>query len=205
MLPRRTRLHRKQFVTTRPAAGPPDKIPQNLTWALALALRLARRTHVSWSRYRRAGRLRRRLLPASFAITLTLGTPSLFALRAGPVLLSGMPTPPAPGRSVATCTAEAHLGIARPELAFAAFQKTAAQSKPAPRLLIGGALRWILRWAHGRLYSRRSSLGEGWRLVSEAFFFTPTQLPSAYPPGRHRSTAAGTSSGRDNGKLRGRY
>ncbi len=205
MLARRTRRHRKELVTTRPTASTPDKIPQDLSWALALALRLARRTHVSWSSYQNAGDRRGGLLPASFAITPALRTPPLFALRAGPVMLTGMPTPPAPGRSAATCTAETHLRMARPEPAFAAFQKTAAQSKPTPRPLIGGALRWILRWAHGRLYSRRSSLGEEWRLVSEAFFFTPTQFPSAYPPGRHLSTADTTSSGRENGKVPGRH
>ena len=201
MLTRRTRPDWKKFVTTRPATGPPDKIRQGRCWALALALR----DRVSWSRSRGAGRPRGRLLPTAFPITPTLRTPPLLAVRAGPIVLTGMPTPPASGRLPATVTAVTHLGMGRPEAAFTALQQTAARSPPTPRPLIGGALRWILRWAHGRLYSRRSSLGEEWRLVSEAFWFTPGQLPSAYPPGRHRSTAAGPSSGRDNGQLLGRY
>ena len=201
MLARRTGPNRKKFVTTRPAAWPPDKIRKRLGWALALA----RRIRVSWSRSRNLCHPRGHLLPKAFAITPTLHAPPLFALRAGPIVLTGMPTPPAPGRVPATFTAVTHLGMARPETAFTAFQKTAARSKPTPKPLIGRAPRWILKWAHGRLYSRRSSLGEEWRLVSEAFLLPPRQLPSAYPPGRHQPIAASTSSGRKNGKVRGRH
>jgi len=201
MLARRTGPDRKKFVTTRPAAWPPDKIRKRLGWALALA----RRIRVSWSRWRNAELPRGRLLPTAFAITPTLHTPPLLALRAGPIVLTGMPTPPTPSRVAATFTAITHLRMARPKPAFAALQETAARSKPAPRPLIGGAPRWILRWAHGRLYSRRSSLGEEWRLVSEAFLLAHRQLPSAYPPGRHHPTAANTTSGRENGKVPGRH
>jgi hypothetical protein len=201
MLARRTGPDRKKFVTTRPAAWPPDKIRKRLGGALALA----RRIRVSWSRSRSARHPRSRLLPMAFAITPTLRTPPFFALRAGPIVLTGMPTPPASGRVAATLTTVAHLGMARPEPAFTALQETAAWSKPTPRPLIGGTPRWILTWAHGRLYSRRSSLGEEWRLVSEAFLLAHRQLPSAYPPGRHQPIAASTSTGRENGKVRGRH
>jgi len=201
MLARRTRPHRKKFITTRSAARPPHKIRKWLCCALALALR----HRVSWSRSRSAGLPHGRLLPKAFAITPTLRTPPFFALRAGPIVLTGMPTPPTPGRLPATFTTVAHLGMARPEPAFTALQKTAAWSKPTPRPLLGGAPRWILTWAHGRLYSRRSSLGEEWRLVSEAFLLAHRQLPSAYPPGRNRPIAASTSSGRENGKVLGRH
>jgi hypothetical protein len=201
MLTRRTRPHRKKFITTRSAARPPHKIRKWLGCALALALR----HRVSWSRSRNVCHPRSHLLPKAFAITPTLRTSPFFTLRAGPVVLTGMPTPPAPGRVPATLTAVTHLGMAGPEPAFTAFQKTAACAKPTPRLLIGAAPRWILRWAHGRLYSRRSSLGEKWQLFSEAFLSAHPQLPSAYPHGRHRPIAANTSSGRQIGKLLGRH
>src|SRR5260370_16696596 len=41
-----------------------------------------------------------------------------------------------------------------------ALQKTAPPPQATPRPLIDRAPTWILRWAHGRLHSRRSSLGE---------------------------------------------
>ena len=145
MLRGRTRPDREQHVTTRPAARPPDKIRAWLCWALALALRHL----VSWSHSRSAGLPRGCLFSTAFAITPTLRTPPFLALRTGPIMLTGLPTPPAPGRSAASFTAVTHLGMARPEPVFTAFQKTVAQSQPRPRPLIGGARRWILRWAQG--------------------------------------------------------
>jgi hypothetical protein len=63
MLTRRTGPDRKEFVTTRPAARPPDKIRKRLGWALALALRPGS----SWSRCGSAIHQRGRLLPTPFA------------------------------------------------------------------------------------------------------------------------------------------
>src|SRR6266478_4921478 len=168
MLARRTGPDRKKFVTTRPAAWPPNKIHKRQGWALALA----RRIRVSWSRSRNARHPRSRLLSTAFAITPTLRASPFFALRAGPIVLTGMPTPPAPGRVAATFTAVAHLGVGRSEPAFTALQKTTPRSKPKPWSLIGAAERWILRRAHGRLYSRRSSLGEKGGLGKRAWGHT---------------------------------
>jgi hypothetical protein len=156
MLTRRTGPDRKEFVTTRPATRPPDKIRKRLGWALALALRPGS----SWSRCGSAIHQRGRLLPTPFAITPTLRTPPLFALRAGPIVLTAMPTSPVPGRLLASCTAITTLRLTRVEPPFTALQKTAPPPKAPPRPLINRPPTWILRWAHGRLHSRRSSLGE---------------------------------------------
>jgi hypothetical protein len=164
MLSRRTRTDREELVTTRPAARPPDKIHKMLRWALALAPR----GRSSCTRSGRVVRQRGRCLLPALAITPTLRTPALLPLLRGPIVATGIPASPAPSCLPATCTAVATLRMARPEPAFTAFQETASASKPPPRLLIGLATATILRWAQGRLYSRRSSLGGEWRLCSEA-------------------------------------
>src|SRR5260370_38911306 len=129
MLTRRTGPDRKEFVTTRPAARPPDKIRKRLGWALALALRPGS----SWSRCGSAIHQPGRLLPTAFAITPTLRTPPLFALRAGPIVLTAMPTPPVPGRLLASCTAITTLRLTRVEPPFTALQKTAPPPQAPPR------------------------------------------------------------------------
>jgi hypothetical protein len=166
MLPRRTRSDREQPVTTRPPARPPHKIPKICCWALALALP----GRSSWSLGGSAGHQRGRCLSPAFAVAPTLGTPPLLALPASAITLTGMSAPPAPGRLLASRTAIATLRMGRPEPLFTALQKTAPRSKPTPWPLIGRAPGWILRWAHGRLHSRRSSLGEKPSLFSEAFY-----------------------------------
>ncbi len=162
---RRTGPHREQRVTTRPSARPPHKIPKICCWALALALRGSS----SWSLGGNAGLQRGRCLSPAFPVAPTLGTPPLLALPASAITLTGMPASPAPGRLLASCTTIAALRMGRPEPLFTAFQKTASTAKQPPRPLLGRAPRWILGWAHGRLHSRRSSLGEKPSLFSEAF------------------------------------
>ena len=152
MLTRRTGPDGEQRVTTRPAARPPDKIRKILCWALALALWGGSSWSVGVSFQCGC------LLSSAFAVAPTLRTPPLLALRAGPIMLARMPAPPAPGCLLAIFTAITSLRMGRMEPPLTAFQKTASAAK-LPRPLNGRAPRQILRWAHGRLHSRRSSLG----------------------------------------------
>jgi hypothetical protein len=184
MLSRRTWPDREQPVTTRPTARPPEKFDEIPRWALALALRPGgsrNRNSSSCNRADAASRLRRcqrqPLLTPAFAITPTLRPPPLFALRLRPIAPAGIPAPPTPRRLLASFTAIAILGLARMERLFTVFQKTAPLSK-RPRPLIGRALGWILRWAHGRSYSRRSSLGGERLLFTEAFSSTHQHPPA---------------------------
>jgi len=169
MLTRRTGPDGEQRVTTRPAARPPDKIRKILCWALALALWGGSSWSVGVSFQCGC------LLSSAFAVAPTLRTPPLLALRAGPIMLARMPAPPAPGCLLAIFTAITSLRMGRMEPPLTAFQKTASAAK-LPRPLNGRAPRQILRWAHGRLHSRRSSLGEKCRLFSEAFLFVDNSL-----------------------------
>jgi hypothetical protein len=183
MLRRRTRLHREQRVTTWTTARTPEKFQEISRWALALALRpggSGNRHSSSCNRAdaasRQRQRFRQRSLTPAFAITPTLRPPPRFALRLRPIAPTGIPAPPTPRRLLASFTAIASLGPTRTEPSFTVFQKTAPLSK-RPRPLIGGAPEWILRWAHGRSYSRRSSLGGERQLFAEAFSSTRQQLP----------------------------
>jgi hypothetical protein len=164
MLLRRAGRHGEPLVTTRPLARPPDKICGRRSWALALAeLRDA-----SCSRFGNViSRGRPWWLP--FAVASILLAASLFALSAGSIALTGMPAPPTPGCLLTSGTAIASLRLTGPEPLLTAFQQAAPAAKTPPRPLIGRAAKWILRWAHGRLHSRRSSLGEEWQLCSGAF------------------------------------
>ncbi|SRR5260370_10309796 len=165
MLLRRAGRHEEPLVTTRPLAGPPDKIFGLRSWALALAVLL----DASCSRFGNIISRRRWPRWLSFAVASTLLAPSLFALGAGSIVLTGMPAPPTSGCLLTSGTAIASLRMTGPEPLLTAFQKAAAAAEPPPRPLISRASQWILRWAHGRLHSRRSSLrGEG-RLCSGAF------------------------------------
>ena len=114
------------------------------------------------------GFLRRLLLPASDALTVTLALPVafFFARRRRPVTLLGLPPRPLPRRSPALRTAIALARIERMKTLFAAFQQTAARPRTAGRtfppavfLIFGRACR-ILDRAHGsvapgKLMSRR--------------------------------------------------
>src|SRR5712692_4360766 len=157
MLLRRSGRHGEPLVTTRPLAGPPDKICGRQSWALALA----GLGDASWSLF---GNVlsRRRPRWLSFAVASTLLAPSLFALGAGSIVLTGMAASPTSGCVLTSGTAIASLRMTGPEPLLTAFQKAAAAAEPPPRPLISRASQWILRWAHGRLHSRRSSLGGEW-------------------------------------------
>jgi hypothetical protein len=172
MLLRRTGRHHEPFVTTRPTARPPGKIRRGYSWALALAV-----LHdASWSCF--GNDTNRLLLPwLAFAVASTLRASSFLALGAGSVVLTGPLAPPPPGCLLASGTAVATLWLTRPEPLLTAFQKAAAAAKPSPRPLNARASSWILRWAHGRLHSRRSSLGGEWRLCSGAFSLYPITPP----------------------------
>ena len=68
------------------------------------------------------------LLPAT-AIALGLVPAALFALGGGPISLTGMPAPPAPGSVLASRATIACLGPLGQEPAFAAFQQAPAAAR----------------------------------------------------------------------------
>jgi hypothetical protein len=138
---------RELFIAARPFTPPPVKFSAFWSWALALA----QRRHVSWQRGRLCGR-------PPLPITPTLLTPTFLPVRAGPVPLAGLPTPPTPRRLLATFTAITCLRMGRPERPLTAFEKTI----PPPTttdVWSRVATAKKMTSVHGSRYSRWSSLG----------------------------------------------
>src|SRR5260370_42450710 len=111
MLLRRAGRHEEPLVTTRPLAGPPDKIFGLRSWALALAVLL----DASCSRFGNIISRRRWPRWLSFAAASTLLAPSLFALGARSIVLTGIHAPPKSGRFLTSGTANSSLRMTGPQ------------------------------------------------------------------------------------------
>ena len=107
-------------------------------------------------------------LTQSLPIPLRLRAPLGFAAGTAPVLLAGTPAPPPPGLEPTRCTAKTTLRTLGPEVPLTLLEQTTTLPPHGP-------LRWplridILKWAHGRWCSRRSSPRAECHLGSGAFY-----------------------------------
>ncbi len=160
MLRRLMWLACEQLKAPRPLARPGRKICQKIRSALALALLGLCR---AW-----LGHGRRWPRPLPRAVTPALGLPLLLAVRRRPITPCRLPASPLPGRFLARLAAIALQRMGRLEALLASFQQ--ADVRIATGRLTRRVGREILRWAHGRSCSQRSSLGGGLRTRRRGVF-----------------------------------
>lgn len=145
------RLGHEQLIATRTLARPSRKIFRKIPIALALAL-LGHHLHHRW--LGRGGRLPQ---PLPVPVTSALFSPLLLPLRRRAITPCRVPTSPLLGRFPTRLAAVALERMGRRKGLLTSLQQ--ANAPIASGTLTRSVACGILRWAHGRYRSHRSSLG----------------------------------------------